>query len=233
MPKTDIVMISWSPTDRRMRYFKESLHSLQQHTKIPYRLILIDNGPEEQTEWLSTQSGFEHVICENNIGVGPARNLGLSKCQSEYVAIVDNDIGYFDGWLGQIIDCLKRYPDRKLIATPVVSKPMRQSKYQRGSLDEYRLYSWASCMALAARLSDVQGLGCFDPNRTNVGERWNRAMRCKKFQWVHHPDWNGKPLDRQPTYHYKRQKFVNGEWITREGCQWSPTKYANLQESNK
>ena len=215
---TSIVMIAWSPNDYRMRIMRQSFASLKSHTHRDHLLVVVDNGPAEQTAFLNDQSIDVHIVNPVNLGVGKSRNLGAAASATDYIAFIDNDLGYFDGWLDASIEALEKYPDEKLIASAVKNKPMRLPKYDRGMLDEYTLHARCAGMAMVMRRTDYDAIGRFHEQKTNVGHQWCAAMKKRGYRFVHHPDWLGRHIGKVASYHYKKQQFdpATGLWLAKQ-----------------
>ena len=54
-PTLSIIMATWSPNEYRLNLLKETLKSFEGSVETDYELIIVDNGPEEQTEYLKTK----------------------------------------------------------------------------------------------------------------------------------------------------------------------------------
>ena len=202
-------MISWSPDDTRMAVLKQSFDSLKKCTKRPHTLIVVDNGPPAQTAWLDEQEIDIHIVNEVNLGIGASRNAGAKSTTSEYIAFVDNDISYFDGWLNECVGVLQKYPDRKLISTPRKSSPMKHKKHHVGNLDDFHLYNRASGQALVMRRETYETIG-WSTRNTPGGIFSDTARRCG-YLFIHNPNWKARHLCRRPSYNYKH-KLENGIW---------------------
>lgn len=223
MRDVSVVLISWCPNDYRLKLLTQSLASLRAHTHVRYTLIVVDNGPDEQTQIIEDYSPDIHIINEINRGVGVSRNDGAAATDSTYLAFVDSDIGYFPGWLGKCIDALEAYPERELIASAVKNKPMRLSKYDKGTLGEYTLHERCAGMAMVMKRTVYEKLGRFHERKTNVGHCFCAAAKKRGVRFLHHPDWHGRHLGRKSAYHYKREVFdpATGLWTPKHLLQES------------
>ena len=86
----------------------ESLEDL--FAKTPgVRLIYVDgNGPARWRDYLAAASrklGFELIRTEHFLTPNQARNLGIARAETEYVAFCDNDVLYTEGWLDRLVAC--------------------------------------------------------------------------------------------------------------------------------
>ncbi|MEO1184110.1 MAG: glycosyltransferase, partial [Cyanobacteria bacterium J06636_27] len=102
------VTIIVSPRER-FSYTRESLESIYENTQVPFKLIYIDgNSPKKTREYLQHQAeekGFQLIRTDYYLTPNSARNIGLEKVNTKYVAFVDNDIIPASGWLKALIDC--------------------------------------------------------------------------------------------------------------------------------
>lgn len=213
-PDTSVVLISWVPNAYRMKILRQSFASLKAHTQYPHVLVVVDNGPSEQTEFLKTQDIDVHVINGVNQGVGKSRNQGAKATQSEYIAFVDNDIGYFPGWLGKCIEALKTFDDRKLIATARKTHPMKQRKYHAGALGAYSLWMRCAGMCLVMKRDAWLEMGTWS-EASNPGHRFCHTARAKGYRFLWHEQWTARHLAKRASYHYKKQVFQpqTGLWV--------------------
>ena len=210
---TSVVMITWSPTPRRLRVLKVSFDSLKMSTKRPHILVVVDNGPPSQTEWLNHQQIDIHIVNAVNQGIGNARNYGASATDTKYIAFVDSDIAYFDGWLDACVEVLEKYSDTKLISTPRKSSPMKFTKHRIGSLDEYELYNRASGQALVMKRQTWEEIGWYGGSRP--GGVFCDSARKHGYSFIRHPSWKARHLCKRASYNH-RHKLVNGVWVPRQ-----------------
>ncbi len=88
---------------------KQSLDSIYQHTKIPFKLIYVDgNSPLKTNRYLQQQArqkNFYHLRTNYYLSPNHARNLGLELVETKYVVFVDNDVIVSPGWLSYLVNC--------------------------------------------------------------------------------------------------------------------------------
>ncbi|NOH72655.1 glycosyltransferase [Vibrio pectenicida] len=83
--------------------------------QIPYRLIIIDNGSDTETQKYINSIGAEVITNRKNLGYTKAMNQGLSICTSEYVLFSNNDVIMPNGLLSKLKSHLEYYD----IVTPL------------------------------------------------------------------------------------------------------------------
>jgi GT2 family glycosyltransferase len=56
-------------------------------------IIVVDNGSTDgSADWLRAEPGIELIALEANVGFAAANNLGISRCESEFVLVVNPDV---------------------------------------------------------------------------------------------------------------------------------------------
>lgn len=88
---------------------EESLDSLYDHIDANVKVVVVDgNSPPSKKAYLERAAkvrGFTLIRRENFLTPNQARNIGAAAAQTRYVAFVDNDVIYSDGWLDKLIAC--------------------------------------------------------------------------------------------------------------------------------
>lgn len=102
------VTIVVSPRER-FNFTRESLESIYEHTKIPFKLVYVDgNSPDQTRRYLEAQAqakGFQHIQTDYYLYPNQARNIGLRQVDTEYVIFIDNDVVVTPGWLKPLVEC--------------------------------------------------------------------------------------------------------------------------------
>ena len=212
MPNATIVMVAWSPTKERLNIMKRCFQSLLQNTHYLHKLIVIDHGPEEQTEWLKGQCIDIHHIHGGNQPIGDARNLGARMTNTKWIAFVDNDMWFFPNWLKRCIVALQTFDQYKLIATQFFSHHMQYDGFHVGTLKGgYRLYKRSSPGSMVIRREDYEAIGPWSYRTDTGGNYSNRACKLG-YYWLWHPTWTGKHMGTKPTYNW-RCEMIDGHWV--------------------
>lgn len=104
-PQVTIVV---SPRER-FSYTRESLESIYEYTKIPFKLVYVDgNSPAKVRHYLEAKAqekGFQIIRTDYYLFPNRARNIGLAQVDTKYVVFVDNDVIVSPGWLDTLIRC--------------------------------------------------------------------------------------------------------------------------------
>jgi glycosyltransferase involved in cell wall biosynthesis len=73
------------------------------------RVVYVDgNSPARWRDYLRAKSaelGFELIRTEHFLTPNQARNVGIAAATTEYVAFVDNDVLFTEGWLDRLVAC--------------------------------------------------------------------------------------------------------------------------------
>jgi len=153
-----IVMLTYRKGSFNRREIAEkSIRSLLECTTFPYELILVDNT-------------------ENNRGLSAGRNYGASLATGDYVAIADDDILFFNGWLEECIEMLKQ--GDTYLATPVWQQNIGKWELPpvNGWRNNYRTGS--NCMVM--RRSTFNDVGLF-PSYAERGLKYDSAKTGKAY----------------------------------------------------
>src|SRR5208283_3756465 len=81
-------------------------------------LLIVDNASTDDTPAVAAHLAAGHprltVCCENEIGVGAARNTALKKARGQYVLFLDDDELADAGWLQAYADFFKKSPSSRV-----------------------------------------------------------------------------------------------------------------------
>ncbi len=113
---TSVVILSMNRYDD----LRANINSLYKHTKLPFEVIIFDNGSTQENvkNYLREINGktkadgngrIKVIFNEKNIGCSAGRNEALRKVspQTKYIATIDNDITYTKGWLEALIKAVE------------------------------------------------------------------------------------------------------------------------------
>jgi len=102
------------PTYNSERFVEKTIKSVFNQTKLPNELILIDDGSTDNTikvlesvcekhdELIET-----HILKTKHKGPGAARNMGIKKAKSEWIAFLDSDDIWHINKIERVIDSIK------------------------------------------------------------------------------------------------------------------------------
>jgi glycosyltransferase involved in cell wall biosynthesis len=114
-PQISIVIPLYNKAD----YILNALQSALSQGSAVLEVVVIDDG--------STDSGPQRVedladprvrlIRKENGGVSSARNRGIEEARGEYITFLDADDIYLDGFVAEILQLIKRFPNAQMYAT--------------------------------------------------------------------------------------------------------------------
>ena len=98
---------------------KRCLESVVRHTTMPYSLILVDDGSDQETKnYLSsfaTSQGAALIRNENARGYTFAANQGMQQSASDYLVLLNSDTVVTKDWLDRLIACGESDPKIGLV----------------------------------------------------------------------------------------------------------------------
>jgi glycosyltransferase involved in cell wall biosynthesis len=108
----------------QLEYTRLCLHSVLQHSRAPFELLLVDNGSSDGTrdylEELRTQRRPARTVLlrnDTNLGYPAACNQALEQVRGQYLVFLHNDTVVTPGWLeGLIAAALHDWPHAGLVA---------------------------------------------------------------------------------------------------------------------
>ena len=225
--------------NQRTLFFKKSIESLVGTTKdTGCKIILIDNGEEEDEEYclnLIHEKKIHAYLRFHNVGL-VARNIGFDVGRelvpnAQFIVLSDDDLLFSKGWLEESLGILIKYPDKKIVSTPIHSRCHMSSRYSRGKLpDGHMLNKRAGANCRVYRIKDMLEIGRFhrrEPNAeffVNGVEYTNRFSRMGYLSAL-----TFKPMardisinPREPRHAYPGDKGKGVVGIIKEECSLDP-----------
>ena len=105
---------------------RENLESVLAATPEPHRLVYVDGGsPQPVAEYLETQArmhDFTLVRTDHYLRPNEGRNLAFAFVDTEFLALIDNDVVVDPGWLASLERCARSDGGRRRFA-PVLYRP--------------------------------------------------------------------------------------------------------------
>ena len=99
MKSVSLVIALYNQVD----YTRRCIDSIVRCTRIPYELILVDNGSMDGTTELLKTVHATVITNEKNLGCAKAWNQGIRASHGEVVGILNNDIVVTPGWVEHLI----------------------------------------------------------------------------------------------------------------------------------
>ncbi len=109
-----IVIVTWN----NLEYTKLCLESIQKYTKYPYRFVFVDNGSKDGTiSYLKKVENSTLIKNDKNLGYAPGVNQGVSRVETEYFCLLNNDIIVSNNWLTDLVQIFGSNPKFEQLTT--------------------------------------------------------------------------------------------------------------------
>ena len=106
------------PTYNRSVLLKRAIDSVLNQNFKDFELFVIDDGSTDDTqETIKKYSGKLFYLKQKNSGVSAARNLGIKKCNGEYITFLDSDDSWLPEKLYEHFNFIKKNPHVRIHQT--------------------------------------------------------------------------------------------------------------------
>ena len=112
-PKASSPMVSLIiPVYNKYEMTKECLYSILQHTpNVTYEVIIADDCSTDKTAHITDEiKGIWHIRMKANSGFGENCTNAIKHASGKYIALLNNDMLFYDNWLKPIVDVLESDP---------------------------------------------------------------------------------------------------------------------------
>jgi len=142
MNHISIIFVHYAMSEERSALARASLKSLIGTIHTPAEIIVVDNGDNlDDSKFFLKECQKKNIAVyirnADNLHFSHARNQAMTEVHGDWVVIADNDIVYKDYWLELGMKCIKSFPDKKLIYSPInypyVHK--RDPRWRHGQLE--------------------------------------------------------------------------------------------------
>jgi N-acetylglucosaminyl-diphospho-decaprenol L-rhamnosyltransferase len=102
-----LVVVTFSPGD----FLREFLASVPGASSAPVPVTVVDNGSTDGTlEWVRARRELTLIETGSNRGYGAAANLGVAAASEDWVLVVNPDITFEAGAIGDLLAVAGRWP---------------------------------------------------------------------------------------------------------------------------
>lgn len=124
MPCVDIVI----PLYNKAGCIERAIESIRAQTMTDWRLIVVDDGSTDGGADIVRAITDERIelIQQKNAGPGAARNAGIEKAKSKYIAFLDADDEWYKWYLKNAIDAIEREDGISVVSTMYYEWPAKQ-----------------------------------------------------------------------------------------------------------
>lgn len=119
MPKVSVLMVTYN----REKYIKDAINSVLKQNFKDFEIIVVDDCSSDNTfsvvnEYIDRGVSIKYKKNEKNVGIFGSRNIALSLCSGEYVAVLDSDDIWVDeNKLSKQVDFLEKSKEYLLCGT--------------------------------------------------------------------------------------------------------------------
>jgi len=214
--------------DEGVWFAEHCFERIRKFTKLPYELILIDNGSVDGKELLKKYADVL-ITNENNLGFAKGCNQGFRISKGEWIACVNNDIFVWEGWLEALIKTFEDNADCG-VSMPALMKQVRRGgealKIEKidlsNNFDKYgKGAEFGSCWLTKKEILDKVGL--FDENfQIGFGEdrdMWRRmrkagyeTYRTHKTRVFHQGNVTMGKIENRHQYTLPNREYLKQKW---------------------
>ncbi len=99
----------------RLEETRRSIWAVQQHVRIPYKLIVLDNGSAAETQRelqkiCAADERIELILLPQNLGSVGGRAATIQRVETEYVLLLDNDVEVLPGAVEHLLYQIEQSP---------------------------------------------------------------------------------------------------------------------------
>lgn len=155
--KLSVILTHYSTDDYKSENGRKCIEAVKNTLNDECEFIIANNGERDQD--FIKYADIYIKTPKNSLGL--ARNMGVDESSGEYLCFIDNDIIPVQGWWQECIRLLEKYPDKKLIASPIHTRVHMRFKFERGVLDEWKLNARAGSNCLVISRKTFLDIGRF------------------------------------------------------------------------
>ncbi|ODP96829.1 hypothetical protein BGL48_15705 [Salinivibrio sp. SS3] len=112
------------PLFNKEKHIKKTLTSVLDQTFQSFEIIVVDDGSQDKSVGVveSINDPRIRVISQKNSGVSSARNLGIKKAETEYIAFLDADDLWLPDYLQSIYSLINEFPGAGIYSTGYIKR---------------------------------------------------------------------------------------------------------------
>ncbi|AZR72018.1 hypothetical protein BBF96_00510 [Anoxybacter fermentans] len=234
----DIIIVNYNTCS----FLKKCIKSIEEHTRYPYRLIIIDNNSKDGSkEYLDRlkQKGVTVIYNNENLGTSKAWNQGIKIGKGKYILFLNPDILVTPYWLTKMVACAES--DKKIavvgtkqvdqngniIYAGVIEKDGQYIFRGRGEKDEPTKYNQiCDCATVSGacyliKREYLSKIGYFDERFFMYAEETDYSYRARLLGYrvvycpvtiIHYRE--GTPINPEKRYQMRQKsdKIFNEKW---------------------
>ena len=119
-------------------------------------VVVVDNASSDGSPEAATRAGARVLRFPENRGFAAAVNHGVAESDSEFVALVNNDVELEPDWLSCLLAAMRKHPECGMVTGRTLQRGSRDSRHSNATLD-------GTGDAISLGLAAVRlGFGCPD-----------------------------------------------------------------------
>lgn len=120
MPQISVIISVFN----KQQYIYNTIQSVLNQTFSDFEIIIINDGSTDQSETIikTFTDARIHYIKQPNKGAAAARNTGIAKANTNFVALLDGDDTWHNTYLESIINAKNNFPEAQVFASAVAHK---------------------------------------------------------------------------------------------------------------
>lgn len=155
-----------------------ALDSIRKQTAVDKirRVIVVDDGSGDSSADRVRAYGDRYedfpleLICQQNFGAAAARNTGMSRAETPYIAFLDADDIWLPNKLQRQLEVLAKYPQIRFLGTGWEEKPMkigrrRITELYNGTIKDVCIKNFPVTPSVLMETSFREKVGFFDETR--------------------------------------------------------------------
>jgi GT2 family glycosyltransferase len=210
----DLVMVTYESALSLPTFFQ----SLRQSTKLPFRLLVIDNNSQDQSKAYLQSKAQDHffrhkmqlVFNKKNLGVAKAWNQAVRMTSSRYIVFLNPDLKFTRDWLPKLIQSAARHKKAMVVGAKILNPDGsiyhagadgkirgKGQKDRPGLLDQEKKVRWVQGSCFLVKREIFTKIGGFDEQFFMYGEEVDFCWRVRKagYEVLYAP---------VPIYHYRQ-----------------------------
>lgn len=232
---TSIIIPIYTTGYPQFHYLGHCIGSIRYFTKLPYELIIVDNGSPIKPGRMEDYYAQKIIQNETNLGYVKAINKGIRASFGQYLALLTSDIQVYDNWLEDAQEALKH-------VDLVYAKPMYGEPFSRAYEANQKRDKWkdrpieeslnndledGSCLITTKKLFDTVGL--LDENYFNyasdrdlfrtIEKAGLKYAGCERINIFHIIQGTGSSIENNSEQMDKDKEYYRQKWETGQNTQ--------------
>ncbi|SDW89224.1 glycosyltransferase family 2 protein [Flavobacterium degerlachei] len=109
------------PLYNKEKFIEATLRSVLEQSFTDFEILIINDGSTDSSAEIIKKFNDPRIryFSKENEGVSAARNFGIDKVQGEFIAFIDADDYWYPGFLEEMFQNIKKYPEQKVFSAAI------------------------------------------------------------------------------------------------------------------